>query len=82
LTPTNHRIGKMKISKGIMPPESRGAPRKYPFDEMEVGDSFDIPIEDDKTARGSVYVSATRLGMKASIRAIEDKGIYRVWRVK
>ena len=73
----------MKISKGIeLPKTTKGAPRKFPFDQMEIGDSFDIPVDEESTTINSVYISASRLGMTASVRKIEDEGVYRVWRVR
>lgn len=55
-------------------------PRKYPFGDMRVGDSFLIPAS---AKRASVTVAAKRFGdkhgMKFTVRKT-DKG-YRCWRL-
>lgn len=81
-------MSEYKIDKGIEMPASREA--KYPFGEMEVGDSFFIP---DKKRIADVRVYArnwifkgpqalreVRAGYRFSIRLWED-GV-RCWRVK
>lgn len=55
----------------------------YPFDEMEVGDSFLIPCtkEEAKAKRGSVLVSTKRVPLMNFTTRITTKGV-RVWRTK
>ena len=52
----------------------------YPYEEMEVGDSFVVPV----SARGKVlnanYRAGKRLGMKFVARTEGD--VVRVWRVQ
>ena len=66
----------MKVEKG-MP-----IPNRYPFDEMEVGDSFALP---PGVARNTVSVAAGRYGekhaMKFTVRRMDDKTL-RCWRVE
>lgn len=66
----------MKIEKGIPHPRSR-----FPFQEMEVGDSFLIPQE---VPRMTVCVAAHRFGkdkgLKFSVRMTPEG--YRCWRIK
>lgn len=51
--------------------------KKYPLLQMEVGDSFVLPIED----RQKVYSNASYYGLKITTRRVSDTQI-RVWRVK
>lgn len=65
----------MKVEKNIR------MPRKYPFDLMEVSDSFAVPSD---ISRQAVLVSAKRWekknGGKFVIRMMPDKS-FRCWRV-
>ena len=69
----------IKIEKGIPVPTPRATPAKYPFAEMEIGDSFYV-------ARGVAYirsVASTRgkaLSRKFAVQA-EGDGV-RVWRTE
>jgi len=67
--------GETKIEKKIP------LPRKYPFDEMEVGDSFELPTNWKRT---TVAVAALRYGKvtgtKFSIRKTPEG--FRCWRIK
>lgn len=56
-----------KIEKGIEIPECKhggGKNRKYPFDEMDVGDSFFVPVidptKDRLVSRASSILASTR----------------------
>lgn len=76
-----------EIEKGIDYPENWCA-RKYPFAEMEIGDSFLVPIEEIKNrsaeyVRNSILGSARQKrmpGKKFRTRKLEE-GI-RVWRIE
>ena len=65
----------MKIDKNIP------LPKKYPFAQMEVGDSFAVP---PKVKRSAVTVAAKRYGvehgMKFTVRQMPDK-TFRCWRL-
>lgn len=65
----------MKVDKGIP------VPRKYPFDKMEVGDSFAVP---PGVSRTTVSIAAMRYGrkhgMKFVTRMMPDR-THRCWRV-
>lgn len=71
--------GEIKIETGVpMPTKGRGAPRKYPWYEMNVGDSFLVPGKTHK--RWHATAKAERLtGFKFSVRTVE--GGVRVWRI-
>jgi hypothetical protein len=66
----------MKIEKGIP------LPRWFPFEQMEVGDSFAIPPD---IRRETVAVAALRYGrkhdMKFVVRLMPDRS-YRCWRLE
>jgi hypothetical protein len=70
----------MKIEKGIpVTDQRRGNHRKYPWDEMEVGDSFFVPGKSPNTISSSAnYQSKTR-GWRFKVASLE--GGVRVWRV-
>lgn len=83
---------KFAIERGIPIPARRGASRKYPFGQMQVGDSFTVtpagfgkPVFIDalqhcmsNTARSF----AKRHGGKFATRIVNDRTAVRVWRVK
>lgn len=73
------------IEKNIPLPSPRnllsmGRPRIYPFNVMEVGDSFAIPLK----KKNAVAATANRYGknnnMKFATRLM-DNGMVRVWRI-
>jgi len=71
----------MKIEKGIKIPVTYDQYSKYPFRDMEVGDSFKL---DKDTNLPAIRASATHYGKrnggkKFSIRKFENG--YRCWRV-
>lgn len=77
---------KFKIEKSVPVPMARSKVSDYPFDEMNVGDSFLIPT-DEKDKRiiqsrvsGSAVAKAYKTKMKFSTRCV-DGGV-RVWRVE
>lgn len=68
------------IEKGIpMPASQAGRHRLYPWNEMEVGDSFLMPVTRGQTALNQCQKASARYGRKFSVRKVE--GGYRVWRV-
>lgn len=79
-----------KIEKGV-PMEDFPTVRttKYPWDEMEVGDSFEVEIEGAKNRRAkqaSIPASgnswARRKGLERLFKARVTEAGVRVWRVK
>lgn len=70
---------KIKIESGIEVPEyRRGRRAKYPFKEMEIGDSFEYPNEKVRLAAAS---HAKRYGVKFTVRKALN-GKYRCWRTE
>lgn len=71
------------VEKGIpLPPKSKTGPRtRYPFEEMQVGDSFLVP--DGKAKNRALAIAMTRagkmLGTQYTQRQVSD-GV-RVWRI-
>lgn len=68
-----------------------GQPRLYPFYEMEIGDSFDVPVETLnvtgkplRLAGLSVVANnwAWRLNRGFIVREIESPKVFRCWRTK
>lgn len=79
----------IKIEKGVPIPRSlrEAAPCPYPFDGMEIGDSFAVPHEGDrKGAAQRVRMFALRRarnGEPFAIAVREEKGgTIRVWRIE
>lgn len=69
----------MEIEGGIPVSEHRGGFYKYPWQEMQVGDSFLVA---DKTIQSMSSVAnraAARFGFKFSCRST-DEGV-RIWRI-
>lgn len=66
----------MKIEKNVP------LPRRFPFDDMQVGDSFAIPSEVHRT---TVSVAANRYGakhgVKFTVRLMPNRS-YRCWRIE
>ena len=52
---------------------------KYPFSEMEIGDSFSVPAEDRLRLASSASRASARLGCKFVTRKQKD-GSVRCWR--
>jgi len=70
-------MASIKIDKNAPLP----APRvKWPFHEMEVGDSFLIPAGQEKACRSSAWTYGKKHGMKFAVRT-EKKGV-RIWRIE
>lgn len=73
-----------KIEKGVsIPPvirKSVGAPSKYPFKEMAVGDSFSVPLSERRRVVSAASSHKRRHGAAFTVRMLEDE--VRVWRVE
>jgi len=72
---------KFKVEKGIPAPKvKKGPPRKYPWLEMEVGDSFFVPGVNYNEFKTQPSNAGKRYGLKYTTRSV-DGGV-RVWRVE
>ncbi|MBK8810786.1 MAG: hypothetical protein IPN69_08665 [Acidobacteria bacterium] len=69
------------IEKGV-PLEKRQPYKKgrFPFDSMEVGDSFVVDKNQYKNARASAALYGKRNGKTFATRTLADKTNVRVWR--
>lgn len=72
-----------KIEKNVPVPSTLYTKTpKWPFREMEIGDSFVVPSNEVKNARSSAYQLHIRTGMKFIIRLNRTNGEYRCWRIE
>ncbi len=77
-------------------PSNRGAPAKYPFADMAVGDSFAVPLTGvlrkygnqkgsidaaHSTITSSAIYHAKKMGCKFTVRINNEEGVVRCWRV-
>jgi hypothetical protein len=80
----------IQIEKGVPMPKASDSARKYPWREMEVGDSFVVPF--DPTAK-PYKLKNPAAGFSGAISALKSHGLafamrkqrdgsLRVWRVK
>ena len=67
----------LEIEKNLPPPAERV---KYPFKQMDVGDSFHVEGVNMQVMLNANYKAGKQLGMKFIARK-DDNGI-RVWRTK
>lgn len=74
-------MNQIKIDKGVPIPTSRwsGAKRKYPFPDMEIGDSFFTDTKQE-TVGSSVATYAKFNNKKFTTRS--ENGGTRVWRIE
>jgi len=71
----------IKIDKNIEKP--RHAYNKYPFADMQIGDSFAVNRVDYSginAFRNSTYIAGRRLGVKFS--TLKTESGYRCWRIE
>lgn len=72
-----------EIDKSIpIPPPSGRNNRKYPFDKMETGDSFFVPLANGKSP-SAVFASvkAAKRRLKINLTTARVDGGIRVWRI-
>lgn len=73
----------IQIDKGIpVPAHNKKYAKKYPFQEMEIGDSFLMPLPDGKSP-GSLYaaMSGAKKRFNINLTAARVDGGVRVWRI-
>jgi len=70
------------VDKGVPIPNFRTAPRKskYPWRDLEVGDSFLVPDTTSERFGPQAREAGLRLGRKFTVRKVEE-GV-RVWRTE
>jgi hypothetical protein len=74
----------IKVDKGIPLPQQKGSGRrpKYPWLDMEIGDSFTVPPGTRKSLAGSGNRQARLAGLPHRFTQRIDNGEMRVWRIK
>lgn len=79
-------MSEFKIEKGVpVPPRNNYA--RYPFKDMEAGDSFHVPAADGETARtvqlrmSAAVVSHRRRHPDTKYVVHQEDGGVRVWRI-
>ena len=72
----------IKIDKNVPLPKLRSPLNKYPWADMQVGDSFFIP-QDPATVRASLYSCTKWARIKIATRRVTENGVegIRVWRI-
>jgi hypothetical protein len=83
----------MEIESDVpIPKRGIGRPRKYPFPDMKVGDSFAVPLGEARTTKRGYLVTyriaqaakvyQRRHGGKFIAHSVTDKNEARCWRVE
>lgn len=74
----------IQIDRGVMPPKPRLV-FAYPYADMDVGDSFAVPVENRRKVLNANCKAAKRYGFKFQARTETDSRsgeiVVRVWRV-
>ena len=78
-------MSRFTVEKNIPMPERRGRGNgQYPFDHLEPGDSFFIPVDEGRSSRGKsalAGIANKRMAPKRfAARSVE--GGVRIWRVE
>lgn len=69
----------IKVEKGIpIPPKSSAS--KYPYAQLEIGDSFFVKGKIANKFAASAYTQSKKLGIKTTVR--NEKDGVRVWRTE
>ncbi len=71
----------MEIEKNIPVPRAYAAREKYPFHQMEIGDSFVVPVDRGVAASVACSWYKKKHGMKFVTRKTKDGKFVRVWRI-
>lgn len=79
-----HMASTVKIDKDIPPPPEKKRVYKYPFAQMEVGDSFRWNVEERRKVATAAQDHTRRTGWRFTVRKQFEDGIevIRVWRVE
>lgn len=71
----------MQIDKDIPMPPPRGRHTKYPFRDMEVGDSIAVAAEErDRIVSAASYFGKRNAAFRFTVR--RHNGAYRLWRIE
>lgn len=71
----------MKITKSVpIPTNAPGRKSKYPFMDMDVGDSFLVSGTCGKNLRAAATFTSSKYGLKFTVRKVP--GGHRCWRIE
>jgi hypothetical protein len=68
----------IEVERGVVVPMPRVV-YSYPYQEMDVGDSFTVPVSARQKVLNANYRASKRLGLKFMAKTEGD--VVRVWRV-
>lgn len=71
-----------KIEKNVPVPEKPSPIGKYPFAEMNVGDSFLVPGAQARRLQSAIQVFRRRVGKDKKFIARDVEGGARCWRIR
>lgn len=69
----------LPVEKGIDVPRKYDCMRIYPFEEMQVGDSFSVEKSLWGALRSSAFKASRSLGRKFTTRVVDNR--IRIWRI-
>ena len=74
----------IKIEKGVLLPETRRKESPFPFEHMEIGDSFGVPYTQhtDKTIRFAASAYGRQASKRFTVRKMAADNQIRVWRLQ
>ena len=71
----------MEIEKSIPIPRAHATRKEYPFPQMEIGDSFVVPIDRRVAVGVACHSYKKKHGKQFTTRKTEDGKFVRVWRI-
>ena len=76
-------VKEINLDKNVPLPSKRAQAQVYPFDKMEIGDSFFVDLETGRTVRNRASLM-TRSDFRLTCRTVTENGIrgVRVWRIE
>ncbi len=82
---TQRKVGEFVVDKTVpFPGPVHRWKNRWPFANMEIGESFAFPAEDHPKAISAASYYGSRNNMRFSIRKVIEDGVstYRCWRVE
>jgi hypothetical protein len=72
----------IKIDKNVPIPANAGPTKIYPFTELEIGDSFAVPLNQRGSARQGMHREHRKGNGKRFVSRAIDNKTCRFWRIK
>jgi len=69
-----------QVDKDVPIPDKLDSIRKYPFSQMEIGDSFSFDKRKERTVSTAAYFYGRRTSKKFTVRKVETN-LWRCWRI-